>query len=74
MQKSEISALRRYQKWGKIMSKLTLQVINKNGSVIAESTGEDFTDLVVMHTYEEGDYIMLRSEKSVTSKVLLMMQ
>ncbi|MDE7211047.1 MAG: carbohydrate-binding protein, partial [Lachnospiraceae bacterium] len=48
------------------MSELTLQVISKDGTVIAESTGEDFTDLVVMRAYEEGDRIMLRSsEKNI---------
>ena len=48
------------------MSRLALQVIDKNGSVIAESEGEDFTDLVVMRDYEEGDRIVLHSsEKNI---------
>ena len=48
------------------MSKLTLQVMDKNGTIIAQSNGEDFTDLVVMRTYEEGDQILLSSsEKNI---------
>ena len=39
------------------MCKLTLQVVDKNGTIIAQSMGEDFTDLAVMRTYEEGDRI-----------------
>ena len=48
------------------MCKLTLQVVDKNGTIIAQSTGEDFTDLAVMRTYEEGDRILLiSSEKNI---------
>lgn len=48
------------------MCKLTLQVVDKNGTVVAQSTGEDFTDLAVMRTYEEGDRILLiSSEKNI---------
>ena len=48
------------------MSILTLRIIDKNNNIITESTGEDFTDLVVSRTYEEGDQIvLLSSEKNI---------
>lgn len=50
-----------------MMSKLTLQVMDKDNNLIAQSEGEDFTDLVVMRTYEEGDYILLRSSEKIST-------
>ncbi len=48
---------------------LSLKVINKNGATICVSSGEDFVDLVCMHTYEEGDIIELTcSEKNTYIK------
>lgn len=48
------------------MSRLTLQILDKNNNIITESTGEDFTDLVVSRIYEEGDQIvLLSSEKNI---------
>ena len=38
------------------MSVLTLKVINRNGEIICEATGEGFVDLVCKRKYEEGDY------------------
>jgi hypothetical protein len=41
------------------MATLSLKVIDKCGNTICVSSGEDFVDLVCMHTYEEGDRIEL---------------
>lgn len=38
---------------------LTLRVIDGQGSEICAASGEDFVDLVCMHTYQEGDRIEL---------------
>lgn len=44
---------------------LSLKVIDRNGNTICVKSGEDFVDLVCMHTYEEGDRIELTcSEKN----------
>lgn len=45
------------------MTKLTLKVVGKDGKIICESTGEDFVDLVCMHTYEEGDCILVETDR-----------
>ena len=48
------------------MSVLTLKVINKNGEILCEATGEGFVDLVCKRKYEEGDCILLEtSEKDI---------
>lgn len=48
------------------MATLTLKVTGKDNHIIYESSGEDFVDLVCMHTYEEGDSIVLEtSEKNI---------
>lgn len=38
---------------------LSLKVIDRNDNTICVGSGEDFVDLVCMHTYEEGDRIEL---------------
>lgn len=44
---------------------LSLKVIDRNDNTICVSSGEDFTDLVCMRSYEEGDRIELScSEKN----------
>lgn len=45
------------------MTKLTLKVVGKDGKVICESTGEDFVDLVCIHEYEEGDCILVETNR-----------
>lgn len=46
------------------MATLSLKVIDKFDNTICVSNGEDFVDLVCMHTYQEGDRIELTvSEK-----------
>ena len=48
------------------MAVLSLKVIDRKGNTICVSSGEDFVDLVCMHTYEEGDIIELAvSEKNL---------
>ena len=48
------------------MSILTLKVINRNGEIICEATGDGFVDLVCRREYEEGDCILLEtSEKDI---------
>lgn len=39
--------------------KLTLRVIDGQGGEICAASGEDFVDLVCIHTYQEGDRIEL---------------
>lgn len=54
------------------MSVLTLKVINGNGEIICEATGEGFVDLVCRREYEEGDCILLEtSEKNIHINVQL---
>lgn len=43
--------------------RLTLRVEDKAGGVICGNSGEDFVDLVCLHTYEEGDRIILESSE-----------
>lgn len=46
--------------------KLTLRVVDGEGREICRSSGEDFTDLVCLREYQEGDKILLEtSEKNV---------
>ena len=46
------------------MAVLSLKVIDRYGSTICVSSGENFVDLVCMRRYEEGDVIELTvSEK-----------
>jgi hypothetical protein len=45
------------------MCTLTLKVIDKEGKLICEATGEGFVDLVCKREYEEGDQILLESSK-----------
>lgn len=48
------------------MAILSLKVIDKCGSTVCVNSGEDFADLVCMHTYQEGDRITLEtSEKNI---------
>ncbi len=48
------------------MAILSLQVIDKCGNTVCVNSGEDFADLVCMHTYQEGDRITLEtSEKNI---------
>lgn len=48
------------------MSILALKVLDKNDNTICVSSGEDFVDLVCIHTYEEGDRIVLEtSDKNI---------
>ena len=48
------------------MSTLTLKVIDREGQIICEATGENFVDLVCKREYEEGDQILLEStEKDI---------
>ena len=48
------------------MATLSLKVIDRNDNTICVSSGEDFVELVCMHTYEEGDRITLEiSEKNL---------
>ena len=48
------------------MATLSLKVIDRDGNTICVASGEDFVDLVCMHTYEEGDRISLEtSEKNI---------
>lgn len=48
------------------MATLSLKVIDRNDNTICVSSGEDFGELVCMHTYEEGDRITLEiSEKNL---------
>ncbi len=48
------------------MATLSLKVIDRNENTICVASGEDFVDLVCMHTYEEGDRISLEtSEKNI---------
>lgn len=48
------------------MAVLALKVLDKNGKTICVSRGESFVDLVCVHTYEEGDRIVLEtSEKNI---------
>ena len=42
---------------------LSLKVIDRNDNTICVKSGEDFVDLVCMHTYEEGDRIELTSSE-----------
>ncbi len=45
---------------------LTLKVVDKENTVLFESTGENFVDLVCRREYQEGDKILLEaSEKNV---------
>ncbi len=48
------------------MAILSLKVIDKCGNTVCVNSGEDFADLVCMHTYQEGDRITLEtSEKNI---------
>jgi len=48
------------------MAIFTLKVLDKSGNLICAASGEDFVDLVCLHTYEEGDCIVLEtSEKNI---------
>ncbi len=48
------------------MAVLSLKVVDRNGNTICVNSGEDFVDLVCMHSYEEGDIIELAvSEKNI---------
>lgn len=52
------------------MAVLALKVLDKNDKTICVSRGEDFVDLVCVHTYEEGDRIVLEtSEKNIHVKL-----
>lgn len=44
------------------MAVLALKVLDKSGNTICVSSGEDYVDLVCMHTYEEGDRIVLETD------------
>ncbi|MCM1231710.1 MAG: carbohydrate-binding protein [Ruminococcus flavefaciens] len=46
------------------MAILSLKVIDKEGNTICVSSGENFTELVCMRTYEEGDWIELWSSEA----------
>lgn len=47
--------------------KVSLKVMDQFDNVICMSSGEDFADLVCMHTYQEGDRIGLTvSERTAT--------
>ena len=45
------------------MVKLKLSVRDALGNTICEASGEDFVDLVCLHTYSEGDRIVLESSE-----------
>ena len=48
------------------MAFFALKVLDKNDKTVCVSRGEDFVDLVCVHTYEEGDRIVLEtSEKNI---------
>ncbi|MDE6128362.1 MAG: carbohydrate-binding protein [Lachnospiraceae bacterium] len=48
------------------MAYFSLKVLDKNDNTVCVSSGEDFADLVCIHTYEEGDRIVLEtSEKNI---------
>lgn len=48
------------------MAYFSLKVLDKNNNTVCVSSGEDFVDLVCIHTYEEGDRIVLEtSEKNI---------
>lgn len=46
--------------------KLSIGVAGADGTVYAEQTGEDFVDLVIERTYQEGDRIVLRTSDKDT--------
>ncbi len=49
---------------------LTLKVLNKEHRIICERTGKNFVDLVCLHEYEEGDFILLEtSQKNIHLKL-----
>ena len=43
------------------MATLSLKVIDRDGNIICQSSGEDFVDLVCLRTYQEGDRIILET-------------
>ena len=45
------------------MATLSLKVIDRDGNTVCVSSGEDFTDLVCMRAYEEGDRIVLETSR-----------
>lgn len=45
------------------MAKLSLKVVNEFDEILCEASGEDFVDLVNLHTYHEGDCIILESSE-----------
>lgn len=46
------------------MAFFALKVLDKNDKTICVSRGEDFVDLVCVHTYEEGDRIVLETSEN----------
>lgn len=48
------------------MAVITLKILNKNGKILCEDSGEDFVSLVHTQAYQEGDRIVLNtSEKNI---------
>ena len=50
------------------MAILALKVLDKDSNTICVSSGENFVDLVCIHTYEEGDRIVLETDEKKDRK------
>lgn len=45
------------------MAQITLKILNQDGDLLIERTGEDEVNLVYLAEYQEGDHIILEAEK-----------